>query len=131
MVRAFQAISMMYCRSFHHLNQALITLLPKVDIPEGLGDYRPISLIHIFGKIFAKILADRFTPTLPHLMKRPQIFGEENPSPCTFAIVPGSVAIAYRSHHRRLITTVHRITQILVHNLLHVHNGVQHYKPQG
>jgi hypothetical protein len=34
-------------------------------------------------------------------LKRPRIFGEENPSPCTFAIVPGSVAIAYRSHHSR------------------------------
>jgi hypothetical protein len=34
------------------------------------------------------------------ILKQPRIFGEENPSPCTFAIVPGSVAIAYRSHHR-------------------------------
>jgi hypothetical protein len=68
MVRAFQAISVMDCRSFHHLNEALITLLPKVDIPEGLGDYRPISLIHSFGKIFAKILANRFAPTLPYLI---------------------------------------------------------------
>jgi hypothetical protein len=34
-------------------------------------------------------------------LKRPRIFGEENPSPCTFVIVPGSIAIAYRSHHRR------------------------------
>jgi hypothetical protein len=35
------------------------------------------------------------------VVKRPRISGEENPSPCTFAIVPGSVAIAYRSHHSR------------------------------
>jgi hypothetical protein len=68
MVRAFQAISMMDCQSFHHLNEALITLLPKVDILEGLGDYRLISLIHSFGKIFAKVLANRFAPTLPHLI---------------------------------------------------------------
>jgi hypothetical protein len=67
-VKAFQAISVMDCRSFHHLNEALITLLPKVDNPEGLGDYRPISLIHSFGKIFAKVLANRFAPTLPHLI---------------------------------------------------------------
>jgi hypothetical protein len=58
----------MDCRSFHHLNEALITLLPKVDSPEGLGDYRLISLIHSFGKIFAKVLANRFAPTLPHLI---------------------------------------------------------------
>jgi hypothetical protein len=58
----------MDCRSFHHLNEALITLLPKVDNPEGLGDYRLIILIHSFGKIFAKVLANRFAPTLPHLI---------------------------------------------------------------
>jgi hypothetical protein len=31
----------------------------------------------------------------------PRVFGEENPSLCTFAIVLGSVAIAYRCHRRR------------------------------
>jgi hypothetical protein len=31
----------------------------------------------------------------------PRVFSEGNPSSCTFVIVPGSVAIAYRSHHRR------------------------------
>jgi hypothetical protein len=72
MVKAFQAISVMDCRSFHHLNEALITLLPKVDIPEGLGDYHPISLIHNFGKIFAKALANRFAPTLPHIISHNQ-----------------------------------------------------------
>jgi hypothetical protein len=27
-------------------------------------------------------------------------FGEENPTPCTLVIVPGSVAITYRTHYR-------------------------------
>jgi hypothetical protein len=31
----------------------------------------------------------------------PRVFDEENPSPCTLAIVSGSVVIAYRSHHKR------------------------------
>jgi hypothetical protein len=51
-----------------------------------------------------------FPEFINELLVTPRVFGEENPSLCTFAIV-------------------HRITQILVHNLLHVHNGVQHYKP--
>jgi hypothetical protein len=59
---------MMDCWNFHHLNEALFTLLPKVDNPEGLGNYHPISLIHNFGKIFAKVLANRFPPSLPHLI---------------------------------------------------------------
>jgi hypothetical protein len=71
-VRAFQAISVMDCRSFHHLNEALITLLPKVNNPEGLGDYRPISHIHSFRKIFAKVLGNRFAPTLLHLISASQ-----------------------------------------------------------
>jgi hypothetical protein len=27
------------------------------------------------------------------------VFGEENPTPCTLVIVPGSVAIMYRTHY--------------------------------
>jgi hypothetical protein len=40
----------------------------KVDDPEGLGGYRPISLIRSLGKIFAKVLANPFASTLPHLI---------------------------------------------------------------
>jgi hypothetical protein len=29
-----------------------------------------------------------------------RVFCEENPTPCTLAIVPGSVAITYRTHYR-------------------------------
>jgi hypothetical protein len=29
-----------------------------------------------------------------------RVFGEENPTPCTLVIVPGSVAITYRTHYR-------------------------------
>jgi hypothetical protein len=28
-----------------------------------------------------------------------RVFGEENPTPCTLVIVPGSVAITYRTHY--------------------------------
>jgi hypothetical protein len=62
----------MDCRSFHHLNEALLTLLPKVDNPEALGDYRLISLIHSIGKIFSKILANCFGPNLLRLISANQ-----------------------------------------------------------
>ena len=33
-------------RSFHKLNQALLTLLPKQDGATDIADFRPISLVH-------------------------------------------------------------------------------------
>lgn len=46
-------------RSFELLNEALITLLPKEEDAVDIGDYWPISLLHSFAKIIAKILAGR------------------------------------------------------------------------
>jgi hypothetical protein len=63
-IHAFDALSSMDCRSFHHLNDALLIFLPKSPDPVSLGDYRPISLIHSFGKFFSKALANRFAPVL-------------------------------------------------------------------
>lgn len=45
--------------SFFLLNQALITLLPKKPEPQGAKDYRPISFLHSFAKIFSNILTLR------------------------------------------------------------------------
>jgi hypothetical protein len=73
MVRAFHAISAMDCRSFHHLNEALLMQLPKVDNPVALNDYRPISLIHSFGKIFSKFMANRFALHLPGLVSASKV----------------------------------------------------------
>jgi hypothetical protein len=43
------------------------------------------------------------------IVVKPRIF-IENPNPCTIAIVPGSVAIAYRTSHRMIHKVIHRIT---------------------
>jgi hypothetical protein len=67
-IRAFDALSSMDCRSFHHLNDALLILLPKSPDPVSLRNYRPISLIHSFGKNFSKALSNRFAPVLPLLV---------------------------------------------------------------
>jgi hypothetical protein len=36
-----------------------ITLIPKVPSPEGIGDFRPITLLNCVLKLITKLLADR------------------------------------------------------------------------
>jgi hypothetical protein len=53
-------------RSFHHLNEAFMILLHKKEQPTEIRDYRPISLIHSFGKLVTKCMAHR----LAHVLQR-------------------------------------------------------------
>jgi hypothetical protein len=46
-------------RGFARLNRALITLIPKKQDATEVKDYRPISLVHSFAKLFSKIMANR------------------------------------------------------------------------
>jgi hypothetical protein len=41
------------------INSTFITLIPKVDNPQRLNDFRPISLVGSLYKILAKVLANR------------------------------------------------------------------------
>jgi retron-type reverse transcriptase len=41
------------------INMGHITLIPKVPTPEGIGDYRPITLLNCVLKLITKLLADR------------------------------------------------------------------------
>jgi hypothetical protein len=56
----------------HSINKALLTLLPKKDNVEMLKDYRPISLIHVMGKLLSKVLTNRMVPHLDSLIHRGQ-----------------------------------------------------------
>ena len=38
-----------------HLNKTLIALIPKIQGPETLGNYRPISLYNMVYKVVTKI----------------------------------------------------------------------------
>jgi hypothetical protein len=42
--------------NFGRPNRALITLIPKKPDVQEIGDYRPISLVHSFVKLFTKLL---------------------------------------------------------------------------
>jgi mannosylglycoprotein endo-beta-mannosidase len=56
----------------HKMNGANIILIPKLDMAEQPKDYRPISLIHSFGKLITKSLALRLRPLMNQLISPAQ-----------------------------------------------------------
>lgn len=63
------------CNAFHSadvcirsINGSFITLIPKVDGPVRINDYRPISLLNSSVKIITKILANRLQPLITELI---------------------------------------------------------------
>jgi hypothetical protein len=67
-MNAIDALWSLDARSFHLLNDALMILLRKTPDPTRLKDFRPISLMHSFSKIFAKCLARRLAPKLKDMV---------------------------------------------------------------
>ena len=51
-----------------HLNETLVTLIPKCKSPESLNNYRPISLCNSVHKIASKNLVKRIRPYLNKLV---------------------------------------------------------------
>lgn len=67
-MNAFNALWPLDSRSFYLLNGAIMVLLLKNRAPTKLKDYRPISLMHSFSKLFAKCLARRLAPRLKEIV---------------------------------------------------------------
>ena len=61
-----------------YLSSTNIVLIPKVQGPETIGSYRPISLYNSVYKIISKVLVGRICPYLDKII-----------SPCQAAFVPG------------------------------------------
>ncbi|GKA11042.1 putative RNA-directed DNA polymerase [Tanacetum coccineum] len=54
-------------------NSSFITLIPKVDDPITVSDFRPISLIRRQYKIIAKVLANRLALVIPSVVSEVQM----------------------------------------------------------
>lgn len=54
------------------INSSFITLVPKINNPETISDYRPISLLNCRLKILTKLLADRLQQVITRLIHKNQ-----------------------------------------------------------
>jgi hypothetical protein len=61
---AFDAFWHLDTRDIHAINEALMVLLPKSSEEMAIKDFRPISLIHVLGKLFFILLPNRLAPRL-------------------------------------------------------------------
>jgi hypothetical protein len=52
LMKAFDTLWRLNMCNLHSVNEALMILLPKTPGTAKVKDYRPISLIHVIGKLF-------------------------------------------------------------------------------
>ncbi|MCI24469.1 cysteine-rich receptor-like protein kinase, partial [Trifolium medium] len=55
------------------INSTFIALIPKIDIPQRLNDFRPISLVGSLYKILAKVLGNRLRLVIGTVISKSQI----------------------------------------------------------
>jgi len=69
---AFHSIHVLHCGALEHINGAQLVLLPKADVASEPKDFRMISLIHSFAKLFTKVLAGRLAHYIDGLISPAQ-----------------------------------------------------------
>lgn len=75
------------------INHTLITLVPKVDNPELVTEFRPISLCNVLYKIYSKVLANKLKKFLPSLITEHQsAFAKD-------CLISDNIMVAFETFH--------------------------------
>jgi hypothetical protein len=84
-----------------------MALLSKSQNAESIKDYCPISLIHVLGKLFSKVLANRLTPRLEELIHVTQsAFMKGRYIQDNFRYVQSSAKLLHDRRHSSLLLKV-------------------------
>lgn len=67
-INAFNSIYMHHYGALEHINGAQVVLIPKSEVASKPNDFRPISLIHSFAKLFTKVLTIRLSTYIDDLI---------------------------------------------------------------
>ena len=75
------------------INHTFITLIPKVNNPERVSNFQPISLCNMIYKIVSKVIANRLEPMLHSIISDTQSAFIAN------RMITDNILIAFKSLH--------------------------------